>query len=439
MLELNGVNSYYGTVLVKDLIEFIRVKRASCDIHRVISFLAAKSEISGRLFQAYKVDGSKASFELCDAELLFLVADIISNNVSDPTLTISTKFKWCNAALKLLERSSVAISNKYRLKQVHQRISDVLDKLVAETRGEVIESQSILTCKLDTELKTLPVTILFWEGPIGRAYLAMLRGCGYKPQKILNLVSSVDLASKKAVAGFLPRFIRERYCKFAQKSQSHYWSDYIKRSQSAVYTCFKEAVVTGFNIPNVVFEESYKKLPLSQYSDSVIDLFVSGINDSTLQEVIAREKGNILFTGGGIVPKSLLEVKDVNFMHVHPGKLPQIRGADCTLWSHLIANQPSATLFMMAPGIDDGDVIWGDFLPVCNFSFSSASLDEQTLYRAVYAYLDPWIRASILRKGLEVTKAFSSILPVAQKHELGVNFHFMHSQLKNLAFNKIFK
>jgi len=102
-------------------------------------------------------------------------------------------------------------------------------------------------------------------------------------------------------------------------------------------------------------------------------------------------------------------------------------------------NQPSATLFFMAPGVDDGDVIWGDFLPSCNFKEQTISADDQTLYRSIYTFFDPWVRAAILRKGLHLTNGFSTIESFPQNHEEGVNFHFIHKQLKKIAIDKMFK
>jgi hypothetical protein len=405
--------------------------------NNILSFLAAKSEISGRLFSSYKGNGIKATLELCSPELLLEVASLLRNRLQSSSLSLSMMLKWCNAILKLLD--GVGSEYSREANDVRSGTLGVLNDLIKDINPDTRNTESIENFDQPSVCKVIPVTVLFWEGPIARAYLSMLKGYGFKPKKILNLVSSVDLVGKNAKASFLPYFIRKPYCKFSQRAQSHYWSEYIRRNNPDIFQCCKNAAINGFDIPESVYQDAYDNEPLSNYSEDVVDLLVSGLNDPVLIESLAREKGNILFTGGGIVPKSLLDLADVNFLHIHPGKLPQIRGADCTLWSHLVANQPSATLFFMAPGIDDGDVIWGDFLPSCNFKEQTISADDQTLYRSIYAFFDPWVRAAILRKGLHLTNGFSTIESFPQNHEEGVNFHFMHKQLKKIAIDKMFK
>ena len=55
-----------------------------------------------------------------------------------------------------------------------------------------------------------------------------------------------------------------------------------------------------------------------------------------------------LFTGGGLVPKSLLSFQNIKFIHFHPRYLPIVKGADCTLWSSLIFGRTAATRFIMS-------------------------------------------------------------------------------------------
>ena len=47
------------------------------------------------------------------------------------------------------------------------------------------------------------------------------------------------------------------------------------------------------------------------------------------------------------MPESIFNIKNSSFIHIHPGYLPDIRGADCLLWSIMLANYPSATSFFI--------------------------------------------------------------------------------------------
>ena len=54
-----------------------------------------------------------------------------------------------------------------------------------------------------------------------------------------------------------------------------------------------------------------------------------------------------LYTGGGIMPESIFNIKNPLLSISIPGYLPDIRGADCLLWSIMLAGYPSATSFFM--------------------------------------------------------------------------------------------
>ena len=85
-------------------------------------------------------------------------------------------------------------------------------------------------------------------------------------------------------------------------------------------------------------------------------------------------------------------VEHLKFLHIHPGFLPNIRGADCALWSSLLTGHTSATCFYMSPGIDTGDIIRPCWLPSLSFAVDTRDIDLQSMYRILYGFLDPRIR-----------------------------------------------
>ena len=98
----------------------------------------------------------------------------------------------------------------------------------------------------------------------------------------------------------------------------------------------------------------------------------------------------------------------------------------------------SATCFYMAPGIDDGDVILASYLPRLTPQLDMARRETKTLYRATYAFLDPWVRAFVLQRALIETKGFTHVNAQPQVEHTSVTYHFMHAQIQQSVFTRLF-
>ncbi|RLA43792.1 MAG: hypothetical protein DRR42_21270, partial [Gammaproteobacteria bacterium] len=288
--------------------------------------------------------------------------------------------------------------------------------------------------------KVIPLTVLFYEGPIARAYLATLSGLGFRPQKIIELVAAKDVATKKIVGKWLPRGLRSSYAASIQRNKIHYWPKQLSKTNSDFIDVILNEVQTKFGFQNTFIENANALLPLSTYSDCVESILVEGLADKGLQQYLSEEPaGAILYTGGGIVPAALLNLQHLKFLHIHPGFLPDIRGADCALWSSLLTGHASATCFYMSPGIDTGDIISPCWLPSLSFDVDTASIDRQSIYRVVYGFLDPWVRAFVLRELVNNNDDYETLVSVPQSEKDGTTFHFMHQRLRDAAFQKLFK
>lgn len=91
------------------------------------------------------------------------------------------------------------------------------------------------------------------------------------------------------------------------------------------------------------------------------------------------------------MPKALLDMPHLKFVHVHPGYLPDVRELIVHCGQNWLKDEPPRRVYM-APGIDDGDIIQASYLPVINIDVSRSGKDLKTLYRATYAFVDPWLR-----------------------------------------------
>ena len=120
-------------------------------------------------------------------------------------------------------------------------------------------------------------------------------------------------------------------------------------------------------------------------------------------------------------------------VHMHPGLLPDIRGADGLFWSVLLKGRPGVTAFFMKPGIDVGDVLLkSEFeLPL---PLQVTDSNTQSVYRGLLETFDPWCRAKALVNLLDDSRdkniALENMPVVLQKRDEGMSFHFMHQKMR---------
>ncbi len=93
----------------------------------------------------------------------------------------------------------------------------------------------------------------------------------------------------------------------------------------------------------------------------------------------------------------------------------------------------------MAPGIDTGDIVCPCWLPELKLPEFQKQLDSATYYRAVFSFIDPWVRSYVLRRVLLEQNTFNEMQAVSQEIVDGVTFHFMSPQLKKSSFERLFK
>lgn len=410
------------------------------ETHRAMEFLSKRAEISRGLYESYQENGTRLSSYRLSEELSILALVLLFKDFRRlfHNKIMTGAVKRLNGVLKLLDLLST--ENIALLRGLTPLIKAEAEQFL-ETLQHTAPPSSVALTNTATPLTTrdLPLTVLFWEGPIARAYLATLKSMGLKPEKIIHLVSKNDLVTQKPLGRFLPRSLKVGYAQSRQKSSIHYWSTTLRKTRPALCRSIKETVESRLAFPEKVINDALALEDLSEYSPDVETLMIGSLADDTLYDrLLALPETQILFTGGGIVPKNLLEIASLKFIHIHPGHLPEIRGADCVLWSHLMKGCASATCFYMAPGIDDGDIILASYLPPLEPHFDTCRTDLKTLYRATYAFLDPWVRAFVLRQALGETAGFTRTQAKPQAEHNSVTYHFMHELVQRAAFAQLF-
>jgi len=275
---------------------------------------------------------------------------------------------------------------------------------------------------------------------MARSYLGVLYAAGFKVERIVMLVSKRDLAHRRMVAPWLPVAMRRPLARLMQDLRMNHWSRELLRRHPEVCQPWLQELAGSCGVNVDVFDGLTERPDYARYADRVDEVFVDGLTDPALEQHLRGLPGcrAILFTGGGMVPATLLNIPGCRFIHVHPGVLPHVRGADGLLWSLLLRGRPGATAFYMSPGLDTGDIICASDLDLPPIPKGFAQLDTAMAYRLLYAFVDPMLRAVMLRQViLGAPGDLCSLQTSPQQESEGTTFHFMNTRLRRFAFDRL--
>jgi hypothetical protein len=291
-------------------------------------------------------------------------------------------------------------------------------------------------------MKSIPLTVLVHDAPCARAYLTAMRQAGLRPRKIILMVDSRKPGSQKPLLRWIPENMRTQVAERIHEQANNYWPRRIIQKHPGLVGKMAEKLQPWFPNASQMFQEITQQFRYENYADEVQRVLVAGLKDKRLHASLLKEPAGtpILFTGGGILPASLVEMTNVRFMHVHPGVLPFVRGADGLLWSVLVRQKLGASCFYMERGIDTGTIIAAQEYSQPTISIPSANRpDDATLYRAVFSFFDPFMRANLLLR--EVLSSGDDLfhLPAhSQQESEGITFHFLRPELRHKALIRVF-
>ncbi|HIA31888.1 MAG TPA: hypothetical protein EYN83_01285 [Nitrospinaceae bacterium] len=438
----DSINGEFGTRKV--LYELASVLEWSNNEYERFDFLSKRFDISKKLFTSYFSNGRKAiNAKIIDSAYLELFTAILFKEaiLNPREFPLDIRFKRFNTLFKVQE-----ITNPDWLlpgSELGQKMESVWQSTIKAIGTPYSDLKITALPNMikynGSAPKEIPLTVLFYEGPIARAYLATIQSLGFKPKKIIELVAVKDVSTKKVVGKWLPKKMRINYAASIQRNKIHYYPKRLSKANPDFVNGILDEVQKKLGFERDVIDNANALLPLISYSDCVESILVEGLADKALQECLLEElAGGILYTGGGIIPAELLDLRHLKFLHIHPGFLPDIRGADCALWSLLLAGHTSATCFYVSPGIDTGDIICPHWLPKLSFYVDETGIELQSTYRIVYSFLDPWVRAFVLRDITINNQKFDALASTPQLEKDGTTFHFMHQRLQDSIFRKLF-
>lgn len=170
------------------------------------------------------------------------------------------------------------------------------------------------------------------------------------------------------------------------------------------------------------------------------NLTIDHINDDKLIRFLGDsvDEKHIIFCGGGILRKQILD-NGKRFIHVHPGIVPDVKGADGLLWSALLHNQIGMSAFFMNQGIDTGDIIATRSYAIPNFDLEFTRPSSKAVKDLLVNYIDPHYRAELLGSLFRKDPDPASWKIRKQNPGKGKTYYFMHDALLPLALEKFFK
>ena len=283
-------------------------------------------------------------------------------------------------------------------------------------------------------MRVLDLTILFVDTVPARIYLALLKKHGYLPNKILFVEQELSSKKYKLLKSLLGDFL-------SKKLYSAYNSHRLKKDN---YNDLNKQFLDKNSISFKEINDFFVDYPVNQ----VTKLKVSNINDKKLvNHIKSKVKGPVLFTGGGILKKEILSLNNVKFIHIHPGIVPDVRGADCFFWSYLFNNKPGYSIFYMNEGIDTGDILYKKEFDIDFQYLALTSYKNNDIYHSILKYYDPCLRIksfiNLLDKQFEnseVAEKFVDLMNMPfekQNPNEGRMYFFMHKNLRNFVINKL--
>lgn len=274
-------------------------------------------------------------------------------------------------------------------------------------------------------MKCLNITVLYNDSIPSKIYLAFLYKNGFYPRKIIYL--NFKTSKKYNITKF---FLGKRF------------SDKIRESRKKKYLDVElsNLLLQPFNLKYSDLDKD-----IAGFSQEYCEISVSSLSDKNLIDYLTNETNKtFLFTGGGILKKELLSIKDTKFIHIHPGVVPDIKGSDGLFWSYLLRGKIGYSCFYMNEGIDTGDILHIDEYKLHKYKNTKFSkYKKQVLYRYLLDYYDPCFRAqtfvNLINKSLTNSKELNELSYEKQDSTVGRTYFLMHEKLRDIVLEKMIK
>lgn len=292
-------------------------------------------------------------------------------------------------------------------------------------------------------MRELALTVLVPPGPQALTYLAALRGAGLRPARALRLVPTTHPTTGAPVLSWLPGFLRRPLTRELHDQAMAHWPRALRTAHPDLVRDVTAAIAgsLGEDAPGWLARAHAGIRDLHAYAGAVDEVHVPDLRAPELAAALRRGPRAVLYAGRALVPRALLADPNLRFLHVHPGVLPRVRGADGLLWSLLVRGRMGASGFVMAPGLDTGDVVaTREFGPLRVPLPPGTRPGDDALYRILMGFVDPALRARVLIDDVLAGAAgdLEDLPATPQDLAAGTTFHFMHPRLRSRVLRRVF-
>ncbi|MDC3053331.1 hypothetical protein OA187_02085 [Candidatus Pelagibacter sp.] len=258
--------------------------------------------------------------------------------------------------------------------------------------------------------------IIFDEGPIARCLFETAKREKFKFKEIIYL-GGKNILPQNFYINYNFKFHNSKPIKFLKKRDL---SEFIND------------VEDYFDLGNNFFSNAYSNTYINNKEENFNFVKNKSVNSSVLFEKISKSKSNFFLNTGKQILKNPLKLNKF-FLHIHPAILPDIKGADGSLWNIKKKNCFGGTLFVLNEKIDEGEIIFKTELKLKKFNISYKKFSN-ILYDIWFSFIDPAIRCYVFKNSINNRKLEN----ITKSINIGGEyFSFMDNEIREKILKKI--
>lgn len=268
------------------------------------------------------------------------------------------------------------------------------------------------------------ISIIVEDNPISRAYIYYFYLNGFKFNKIFLLNGPK-----------FPLFNNKLKALMNYKQNNFHAINFLKNYN--IHDLLIQ-VEDYFNLNDNFIIKMFEYENLYKVGGNLVYINSFDVNNANLIKYILKEDDDcFIFNTGRQILNKILST-NYNFLHIHPGYLPYVKGADSSI--HMIDkfNQIGVSSFRINRKIDEGEIILRNKLKLPKFKFKDfkrCSLKD--LYRIWFSFIDPAIRVSQLPPLLKILD-MGKIEFIEYSTKDSKYYSFAEDELLSRVFGRVF-